>query len=206
MELVLAPPAPDDLIRLLRAWRFWFLGGVIGALLGAAAYAISPPPYRSRATVNVDFHLEQAWPEETDRQQFYYLERETRKLVEIAMSDATLGAVADAVPGVTIEGLRAGIVRLSQPGSGGWHFYADDRDPEKSALLARAWAGAFCVAVEQKVSEGSMGGLESFITVDLLQADPLLPGRTQSVGLYMLVGAGALLALSALAILVVRLR
>jgi len=73
-------------------------------------------------------------------------------------------------------------------------------------LLARAWAGAFCVAVEQKVSEGSMGGLESFITVDLLQADPLLPGRTQSVGLYMLVGAGALLALSALAILVVRLR
>jgi uncharacterized protein involved in exopolysaccharide biosynthesis len=43
MDIVLAPPAPDDVIGLLKAWRFWFLGGLIGALLGAAAYAILPP-------------------------------------------------------------------------------------------------------------------------------------------------------------------
>ena len=30
---VLAPPTLDDAIRLLRAWRFWLLGGIVGALL-----------------------------------------------------------------------------------------------------------------------------------------------------------------------------
>ena len=52
------------------------LSGLIGAALGAALYAVAPPPYKARATVNVDFHMEQAWPQNTDREQFYYLERE----------------------------------------------------------------------------------------------------------------------------------
>ncbi len=59
----------------------------------ASLYLLMPPPYRARATVNVDFNLEQAWPQETDRQQFYYLERETRKLEEIAWSDAVMQSV-----------------------------------------------------------------------------------------------------------------
>jgi hypothetical protein len=141
----------------------------------------------------VDFHLEQAWPRETDRQQFYYLERETRKLMEIAMSDATLGIVAAAAPGTTVEQLRAGALQLAQPGSGGWHFHADDRDAARSALLARTWARTFCNEVQRTVVAGSTGGLEPFITADLVQAGPLVPKRTESVGLYMFVGAGAAL-------------
>ena len=205
MHLILAPPEADELIGLLRAWRFWLLGGVIGALLGAAVYASSPPPFRAGATVNVDFHLEQAWPENTDREQFYYLERETRKLVEIAMSDATMGDVANAVPGATLGELRAGKLQLSQPGSGGWHFYADDHDSERAALLANAWARAFSDEVEQEVIAVA-GGLEPFITAHVVKAASILPGRTHSTGTYILVGAGIALALSALGILLVRYR
>ncbi len=75
MKLILAPPAPHDLVRLLKAWRFWVLGALVGALAGAAVYTLAPPPFRARATVNVDFHMELAWPQNTDREQFYYLER-----------------------------------------------------------------------------------------------------------------------------------
>src|SRR5512135_922164 len=136
MQLILASPNDDDLIRLLRAWRFWLTGAIVGALAGAAFYYLAAPAYRTRATVNVDFHLEQAWPQNTDREQFYYLERETRKLEEVAFSDPVLGTVATEVPGITVQQLRAGRLQLSQPGNGGWHFYAEDRDPRVSVSLA----------------------------------------------------------------------
>ena len=105
MNLLFSPPSLDDLIRLLKAWRFWVLGALAGALLGTALFYLAPPPYRARATVNVDFNLEEAWPEETDRQQFYYLERETRKLEEIAWSDAVMQEVSQA-SGVGVSALR----------------------------------------------------------------------------------------------------
>ena len=203
-DIIFAPPAADDVVVLLRAWRFWLFGGLIGALLGAAIFASFPPPYRARATANVDFHLELAWPQNTDREQFYYLERETRKLVEIAYSDATLGEVAEAVPGTTIEEMRSGILQLSQPGNGGWHFHADDRDPERAALLSREWARAFAHQVQQEIAAGSPGGLEAFITASVVQAEAIIPERTESVGLYMLVGAGIVLSLAALGILIAR--
>ena len=104
MNWLFSPPSIDDLIRLLKAWRFWSVGALIGALLGAGLYYVAPPPYRAHAVVLVDFNLEQAWPEETDRQQFYYLERETRKLVEIAWSDEVRRTAPDDLP------LRAGHV------------------------------------------------------------------------------------------------
>ena len=83
MKKLLSPPTLEDLILLLRAWRLWVLGALVGALIGAVFFYLFPPPFRAKATVNVDFNLEQAWPQDTDRQQFYYLEREARKLEEI---------------------------------------------------------------------------------------------------------------------------
>src|SRR5215211_6018734 len=96
MSTLFSPPSLDDLIRLLKAWKFWVLGAMVGALIGALIYFIVPPIYRARATVNVDFNLEQAWPQETDRQQFYFLERETRKLEEVAWSDEVIEMIVEA--------------------------------------------------------------------------------------------------------------
>ena len=105
-SFIFSSPSLADVIRLLRAWRFWLLTALLGALLGAAIYFIVPPPYRARATVNVDFNLEQAWPQETDREQFYYLERESRKLERVAWSDAVMRVVAGADGAVTVRKLR----------------------------------------------------------------------------------------------------
>jgi capsular polysaccharide biosynthesis protein len=196
-----AKPSLEDLVVLLQAWRFWILAGLIGALLGYVIFTASPPPFRARATVNVDFHMEQAWPENTDREQFYYLERETRKLVEIAMSDQVLGQVARNVGGVSVHELRGDALGLEQPGSGGWHFYADDQDPENAQRLAAEWATIFAAQVRSEVEAANTTGPEAFITADLVQAEGLVVQRRQSVGIYMLVGAGLLLVLSAIAIL-----
>ena len=100
MKLLFASPSFDDLIRLFKAWRFWSLGALIGGLIGVAVFYIAPPPYRAHAVVLVDFNLEQAWPEETDRQQFYYLERESRKLEELAYSDAVLDGIVQMHAGI----------------------------------------------------------------------------------------------------------
>lgn len=198
MTSLFSPPSPDDLIRLLKAWKFWVLGALAGALIGAAAYYITPPDYRARATVSVDFNLEQAWPEETDRQQFYYLERETRKLEDIAWSDEVMEAVSSSLQ-VPVEELNSGKLRLSQPAEAGWHFYATDRDPERARELAAWWAMAFTESVQEKVA-GSQG-LNSFIQVDPTQIRNPDVGRSISLGTYLLLGAIAFLALSALAVL-----
>lgn len=203
MKLIFAPPAADDLIHVLRAWRFWLLGALVGALAGGAAYYLAPPPYRARATVNVDFHLEQAWPQNTDREQFYYLERETRKLEEVATSDSVLGAVVVQVAGTDLGQLRGGGLILSQPGNGGWHFFAEDRDPKRAVELASAWAEAFANQVQKQVAAAPAGGLEPFITADPVQVDGLVAHRAVSVSLYLLGGAIVVLALAILIVLFV---
>ncbi len=185
MKWLFAPPDLDDLIRLLRAWRFWILAALVGAAVGAAVYFLAPPAYRTRATVHVDFHLEQAWPQETDRQQFYYLERETRKLEEIAWSDAVMQAVS-ADSGIPVRQLRDDKLQLSQPGQGGWHFYADDRKAEVSSKLASAWAQAFTTAAAQAVSSST--GPDRFIEVTPVQVEHLSPKRSISLGAYLLAG------------------
>jgi len=139
----------DSLVRVLQSWRLWILGAIIGALVATAFYNIAPPPYRARATVVVDQNLEGAW-EFGSRQLFYFLGREARKLEEVAWSDETLQFVADQVGSVTIRELRDEILLLSQPEDGAWHFFAEDRDPQRAEQIAAAWAAVFY----QQVIEG----------------------------------------------------
>ena len=199
MHWLFSPPSIDDLIRLLKAWRFWSVGALIGGLLGAGLYYMVPPPYRAHATVLVDFNLEQAWPEETDRQQFYYLERETRKLLEIAWSDVVLARVSETTGNITTGELRGGVLSLSQPAEGGWHFYAEDKDPERAATLASAWAAIF---VEQvRAQAGTSEGPNSFIEATRTQTAPFARDRSLSLSTYLFVGAIVFLALGSFFIL-----
>ena len=189
MKFLLAPPSLDALIRLLKAWRFWLLTALLGALLGAAIYFIVPPPYRARATVNVDFNLEQAWPQETDREQFYYLERESRKLERVAWSDAVMQVVAEADGAATVRELREGKLQLSQPAEAGWHFYADDEDAKRAEALASTWAQAFAQAAQANVS--AQEGLNALIKIEVTESANLPKGRSVPLSAYLLAGTFA---------------
>jgi hypothetical protein len=199
MTWLFSPPTLDDLIRLLKAWRFWLLGALIGALIGAAIYYVAPPPYQARATVLVDFNLEQAWPQETDRQQFFYLERETRKLAEIAWSDDVMGVVAESVGTITVNELRDKKLELSQPAEGGWHFYASDHDFQRAEQLASIWAQAFAEQASETIINS--GELNSFIQVEVTQGKNLPVERSISLSEYLLVGALGFLGVGSLFIL-----
>jgi hypothetical protein len=198
MNWLFSPPSLDDLVRLLKAWRFWTLGALAGALLGAALFAGAPPPYRARATVNVDFNLEEAWPQDSDRQQFYYLERETRKLEQIAWSDEVLQAVADA-SGVAVSDLRKDILQLSQPAEAGWHFYADARDRDQAETMAGIWASVFSEQAQSGLAV--QAGLNEFIRIDAVQVKDLPVSRSVPRSAYMLAGSAGFWVLSALLVL-----
>ncbi len=193
MKLIFTSPSLDDLIRLLKAWRFWVLGALIGSALGAAVYSIFPPEYRAKATVNVDFNFEQAFPTNTDRQDFYYLEREARKMVELAWSDDVLEQL-----NIPVEELRNGKLNLSQPAESGWHFYADDANPQKAEELASAWANAFA---EKAQAEIEAGNLNEFIKLEVTQSANLPKERSIPISNYLLAGASGFLVLAVLIVL-----
>ena len=228
---IFSPPSSDDLTRLLKAWRFWLLAALLGGLLGALVYFIAPPPYRIRATVQVDFNIEEAYTPTQDKQAFYYVEREVRKLMDLAYSDAVMQAVVDQVGGVTVNELREGKLLLSQPGEAGWHFFAEDRDSQKAAALASAWAEAFtnkvkeaaaasmtlqsyhaqieagcgseCADLESRIAEleSRAQGISPYVEVSLLQSGNLATKRSLSLSTYILVGAIALMTVGALILL-----
>ena len=194
---LLTSPSLEDFIRLLKAWRFWMFGALLGAALGAALYYIVPPPYRAQATVNVDFNLEQAWPQETDRQQFYYLERESRKLVEIAWSDDVMSQLSSEFA-VTVEDLRGNKLQLSQPAEAGWHFYADDNDAEFAASLVAAWAEAFVAKTQTEIDAGN---INEFVKLEATQSKNLLEERSVPLSSYLFAGSIGFLTLAVFVVL-----
>ncbi len=199
MKLIFSSPSLDDLIKLLKAWRFWSVGALIGGLLGAGVFYVAPPPYRAHAVVLVDFNLEQAWPQNTDREQFYYLERETRKMEEIAKSDAVLEAIVEKNPQIKMSDLQREHLLLSQPGDGGWNFYVDDAKPERAALIATAWANAFTDQIRAQVATDK--DLTSYIQVNVTQIASRPFERSVSVSLYIFVGAILFLLIGSIVIL-----
>jgi len=199
MKLLFSYPTLDDLIRLFKAWRYWSIGALIGGLIGAAVYYVLPPPYRAHAVVLVDFNMEQAWPQETDRQQFYYLERETRKLEEIAFSDPIMESIVERNRNVTLTELRSGMLLLSQPAEGGWNFYVDDQDPQRASVIVTLWAQNFVEQVNlQRTLED---GPSAFIEAQVTQIAQVLENRSVSLSTYLFVGAVVFLALGSLFVL-----
>ena len=230
MKLLLASPSLEDFLRLLRAWRFWILASFLGAALGAAAFYIFPPDYRAQATVVVDFNLEESLTEGNDRDLFYYLERETRKLEEVAWADKTVDAVSRAIGDITVAELRNERLQLSQPQDGGWHFYADDPDPARAEKIVLLWTESFnqqaqegaanalalnalktalennaidLAEVEQDIErlESESLGISAYLQTSLSQKESLPISRKTSLGEYIFLGASGMLFFAALAIL-----
>ena len=224
-----ASSSVDDLIEILQAWRFWVLSSLVGALLGGVVYFIFPPDFRARATVVVDFNMEQAWPVDSDRELFYYLERETRKLEEVAWSDETLAMVAEKAGSISVSDLRNGILDLSEPADGGWHFYANDPSPAHAEELASVWAETFVTDVQGGIKtavaldaarkaleanptetellsyvaelESRSLGITPELQISPTQISDLNPQRRVSLANFIFVGAVAFMVLSALGVL-----
>ena len=200
MNYILTSPSLDDLIHLLKAWRFWVLGAFIGAVLGAVVFLIAPPPFRARATVNIDFNLEQALPTDTDRQLFYYLEREARKIEEIAWSDDVMNQLSTEFT-IPIEDLRGGKLQLGQPAEAGWHFYAEDKDSKTAEALASAWADTFFIKVQAGLDAGIVN---EYVKLEVTQSGDLPVERRVSIGIYLLAGSIGFLMLAVFAILFIK--
>jgi capsular polysaccharide biosynthesis protein len=193
MNFIFSSPSLDDLIRLLKAWRFWVVGAMVGALMGIIIYYVAPPPYRARATVNVDFNLEEAFPNETDRQYFYYLERETRKMVEIAWSDEVMSDLLFFLSEklyFSLNELRSEKLHLAQPMEAGWHFYADDENPKTAEMLATLWANAFVKKVHAEIEAGN---INPFVRLETTQSTGLPKVRSIPLSSYLLAGSSSFL-------------
>ncbi len=224
MTRLLSPPSTDDFLRLLRAWRFWLFFSIAGALLGAGAYMLFPPDYRATANAIVDFNVEQAWQQTSDREVFYYLEREARKLEEVAWADKTLEPVAAEFADLTTADLREEHLRLSQPEDGVWHFYADDADFDRARQIVRLWTESFekqarmgasnALALQNlraskqedssedilALEEASLG-ISPYVEVYASCLDAILVAPKVSFGAYVFFGAAAMLFIAVLGIL-----
>jgi hypothetical protein len=121
-------------------------------MLGWVFYQLAPPPYRAQATVVVDHNLEEAWVYYPDRALFQFLQRETEHLEELAWSDVVVATIAQEVSSVSVAQLRDGVLQLSHPSDGGWHFYADHPDSALAQQVAGAWALAFTQAARDAVA------------------------------------------------------
>jgi hypothetical protein len=152
---ILSAPTSENFTDALSAWRLLLVAALIGGLIGAAIYQLWVPPFRAMSKVVVDQNLEQALPEAPDREVFYFLERETQKLEELAWSDTVLEQVTIQVEGIKLSDLRGGLLQLSQPGDGGWRFYGVNSSPEKAKQLAKSWANIFTEEVQKAVNSAN---------------------------------------------------
>jgi hypothetical protein len=163
----------DPISELFAAWRLWLLGAVVGAALGWAVFQLAPPLYRSVATVVVDQNLEEAWQFFPDRQLFQFLQRETERLEQVAWSDVVMHDVASNMHGYSVAELRGGMLQLSQPSDGGWHFYANAKDAATAQHLAATWAQEFVEAAEAAVEVSpSLEAARAELSAELAAADP----------------------------------
>lgn len=145
-------PKFSTLSRILLSWKLLCIGFLAGGLIGAVICKLLPPIYRVSSVVVINQNLEKLFPDSPDREIFYFLERETNRLEELAFSDLVVQQVADQVPGFTIAQLRTSHLVLAHPSDGGWRMYGYAADPAQAKLLAVTWAKVFTTEVQRGVT------------------------------------------------------
>lgn len=160
----------------LRQWRLWLLGALLGLAAALLFYLLAPPQYRAQATVVVDQNVEQAWTYFPDRQLFQFMRRETDRLVELAWSDQVLAVLT---PDFSLAELRAGLLDLSHPADGGWHFSALHPDAATAAELANRWTAAFLDSIALSIDtdpemQAAREALAALVLQDPAPDDPQL--------------------------------
>jgi hypothetical protein len=171
-KILTHPDSPEVLIQLLFSWRLWLLGALVGAVVGAGVYALSPPEYRARAVVVFDQNLEEAWKWFPERELFQFAGREALKLEALAYSDEVMTAVSTET-GLPVDTLRNDKLELAYPMDGVWYFYGHDSDPTRAKQLATAWTQAFVeTAWEAIIIDQEMEALRAELT-EIYIADPM---------------------------------
>ena len=132
---IFSAPTSDNFADALSAWRLLLVAALIGGLIGAAIYQLWTPPFRAMSKVIVDQNLEQALPAAPDREVFYFLERETQKLEELAWSDAVLEQVTLQVEGIKISDLRGGLLNFHSQVMVVGDFFGVNSSPERQNSL-----------------------------------------------------------------------
>ncbi len=145
-------PKFSTLSRILLSWKLLCIGFLAGGLIGAVICKLLPPIYRASSVVVINQNLEKLFPDSPDREIFYFLERETNRLEELAFSDIVLQQVADENPGYTIANLRSKNLVLAQPSDGGWKMYGYADQPAQAKSLAVTWAKVFSTEVQRGVT------------------------------------------------------
>jgi hypothetical protein len=140
-----------------------------------------------------------------------------------------LTKVAGEVGNVSGSDLRSGILELSEPADGGWHFYANDPSATRAEQMASVWAKTFMTEVRSGIEtavalDAARKALEANPTDEELlswvseletwslgitpelqispaQISDLNPQRRVGVANYIFAGAVLLMAISALSIL-----
>ena len=153
-------------------WAIWLAWLLAGALVGGVISIFLPKMYRAQATVVVDMNSEQTWSGSPDNEIFYFLEREARKLEELAWADSTLSAVSVAT-GIDISTLRNKNLALSHPKDGGWHFTAVAENPAQAEKIAAAWATAFYDQTQSAINASVQLGAAKAILVTDPKSDTL---------------------------------
>ncbi len=151
MKKLLDPPNSSNVSAILQAWKLLLIAFMAGGLLGLACYGLFPPKYRAAAIVVINPNLEKVFPDSPDKEIFYFLERETNRLEELAFSDVVLERVLYELDGVSLQHLRKNLLQLSQPSDGGWRLYGIANEPEQARKLANLWADSFTKEVHKGV-------------------------------------------------------
>jgi hypothetical protein len=102
---------------------------------------------------------------------------------------------------IPFEDLLGHKLQLSQPAEAGWHFYADDSDPQIAAALAAARAETFVQRVQAEIAAGN---INEFVKLEVTQTEKIPKERSVPLSGYLLAGSTGFLMLAVFVVLFVK--